>query len=159
MSHIVENDLVINDLAALKAAVAAIPGLEWREKKTYNWYGVSVGDYPLPEGMTKEELGHCEFAIGLKDRPGAYEVGVVKRKDDKGYSLVVDFWSGGHGLCAVVGEKVKDGKTREEKQGLNCLKLANSYAAQVSAKAMRKKGYKATIKANEEGSYEVTCIK
>jgi len=160
MSHIVEIDLIINDLAALKAAVSAIPGLEFREsKKTYNWYGVSVGDYPLPEGMTKEELGHCEHAIGITGNRNAYEVGVVKRKDGKGFSLVLDFWSGGKGLCELVGEKVKDGRTRNEKTGLNCLKLANSYAAQVSAKAMKKKGYKTSIKCNQEGAYEVSCTK
>lgn len=160
MSHIVEIDLIINDLAALKAAVAAIPGLEWKEgKKTYNWYGRSVGNYPLPVGMTKEELGHCEHAIGVAGKPNAYEVGVVKRKDGKGFSLVLDFWNGGGGLCALVGEKVKDGKTHEEKAGLNCLKVANSYAAQVSAKAMKKKGYKTSIKCNQEGAYEVSCTK
>jgi hypothetical protein len=177
MSHIVEIKLLINDLAALKAAVAADPRLEWREKKTYNWYGRSVGDYPLPEGITKEDLGKCDFAIGVKDNPEAYEVGVIKKKDGTGYTLMGDFYKGGYGLCEVVGEKITEPYLAQVKQpdgtikevltqptpddikGHNFYKLANAYAAQVSAKAMRKKGYRVTIKAKAQGDYEVTCVK
>lgn len=176
MSHIVEVKMIIKDLDALRAAVAADPRLEWREKQTYNWYGVSVGDYPLPEGVTKDMLGKCEFAIGVKDHPEAYEVGVVKKNDGSGYTLMADFYNGGYGLCEVVGEKIMEsyketvvikGKPTEvtvtptatDKAGHNFFKLANSYAAQVSAKKMRKKGYKATIKAGASGNYEVICVK
>lgn len=174
MSHIVEIDLLINDLECLKRAVAADPRLEWREQQTYKWFGQSYG--VLPEGTTKEDLGKCDFAIGVKGNPKAYEVGVVKKKDGTGYTLVGDFWNGGYGLCEVVGEKITQPykktvqlkgnpvevtvtPTADEQQGHNFFKLANSYAAQVSAKAMRKKGFKATIKAGAAGDYEVVCAK
>ena len=52
-----------------------------------------MGDYPLPEGMAKEDLGKCDHAIEV---PNAnYEIGVIKNKNKEGYSLYWDFWSGG----------------------------------------------------------------
>lgn len=159
MSHIIEIELLINDLAALKAAVAADPRLEWREKKTYNWYGRRVGNEPLPGGLSVSDLGKCDFAIGVKGKPGAYEVGVIKKKDGSGYTLMGDFYCGGFGLCEVVGEKLPGSTNHDDKQGHNFYKLANSYAAQVSAKAMKKKGFKVQIKPQPNGNYEVVCKK
>lgn len=153
MSHIVEIKMIINDLASLRKAVSADPRLEIREKKTYKWYGTSVGNYPLPEGVTVDMLGKCEFAIGVVGNPNAYEVGVIKKKDGT-YTLMGDFYAGGFGLCEVVGEK-----TKEDPSGNNFFKLANSYAAQVAAKSMRKKGYAVNIKAQPGGQYEVQCKK
>jgi len=32
-------------------------------QKTYQWFGRWMGDSPLPESMTIEEIGHCNHAI------------------------------------------------------------------------------------------------
>lgn len=156
MSHVVEIDLVIDDIDLLKKAVESM-GLEWREKNTYRWYGLHVGDYPLPKGFTPSDLGKCEFAIGIPGNPQAYEVGVVKKKDGSGYGLLVDFFFGGFGLCERVGEKVPESNNLELKQGYNCLRIANCYAAHVAAKQMKKKGYTSKVTSNANGQYEVVC--
>jgi len=103
MSHVVCIKNSIKDLGALKKATAKL-GLAFYENKTsYKWYGRYVGDYPLPEGFVKEELGKCLHAIGIPNDKKAYEVGVVRSKTDEGYALLYDFWAGGHGLEAVIG--------------------------------------------------------
>jgi hypothetical protein len=155
MSHVAEIDLVITDIEVLKQAVASIEGLEWREKNTYKWFGTHVGDYPLPEGFTPEDLGKCEFAIGVKGRPEAYEIGVVKKKDGSGYTLLADFYGGGYGLCAIAGEKVKGSPIRELRSGQNVLRVANAYAAYMTAKQMKKKGYTSVVSCSPEGKYRV----
>lgn len=90
MSHLVSIALEITDLDAVKATCKEL-GLEFKQnQKTYQWYGYSVGDYPLPDGFTKEDLGHCEHAIGI---PGTtWEVGLAKPRNGKGYRLLFDFY-------------------------------------------------------------------
>lgn len=138
MSHVAEIELHVKDLEALRKAAVAL-GMELREGQTqYKWFGTSVGDYPLPAGFTAEDLGKCEHALGIPGKPHAYEVGVVKRRDGKpGYTLLWDFWAGGHGLTEHVGN---DG-----------MKLVNMYAAQVSMKRMRSKGFRTQLLETKEG--------
>jgi len=121
MSHVVVVEVQIKDLDVL-AAVCEKLGLEFRKnQKTFKWYGRYMGDYPLPKGFTKEDLGKCDHAIGVPDKPEAYEVGVCKHKDDKeGYQLLWDFWQGGFGLEAKVGK--------------NCENLIGEYTKEVAKK-------------------------
>ena len=59
-----------------------------KNQKTYTWYGRWVGDYPLPAGIQKDQLGTCDHAIKV---PGcAYEIGVVKNNNH--YTLLWDSW-------------------------------------------------------------------
>jgi hypothetical protein len=107
MSHTVEiKDLLIRDLPALSRAAQRL-GLELvPNQTTYRWYGRSVGDHPLPEGFTKEEMGQCEHAIRIPNNPHAYEIGIVTRRDGQpGYALHWDFWNGGYGLAERIGEE------------------------------------------------------
>lgn len=129
MSHVTTIEAEIRDLDSLKAACADL-GLEFREgQQTYRWYGTHVGDYPLPQGFSKNDLGKCLHAIGVKGNKQAYEIGVVARRDGKpGYTLMWDFWAGGHGLQKVVGD--------------NCKRLTQAYSANVALKKLQKKGYK-----------------
>lgn len=130
MSHVIDVGVKIKDLDCLRKAIASIAKLEWREgKKTYNWWGRSVGDYPMPKGFTKAELGKCEHAIGLKgspwlDRPDLeqpYEVGVVRSKTDPdAYTLLFDFYGGGRGTA--------------EHTGQMCEKILRAYEVQVALK-------------------------
>ncbi len=100
---------------------------EWREgQRTYKWFGRYMGDYPLPTGFTKEELGHCSHAIRI---PGAqYEIGVIQKNGK--WTLLWDFWQGGYGL--------------QEKIGKNGGLLKRSYdmaKAKVAARQHRKRFY------------------
>src|SRR6266446_5904173 len=99
MSHVAEIDMEIKDLDALKAAAQDL-GLEFCEgQQTYKWYGHSVGDFPMPAGFKEQDLGKCEHALRVKGNPGAYEIGIVPRRDGRpGYTLLWDFWAGGLGL-------------------------------------------------------------
>lgn len=135
MSHVTTVDLEMKDLPALKAACEKL-GLVFHEnQKTYRWYGRSVGGYPMPEGFTEKQLGHCEHAIGLAN-PGsgtsqAYEIGVCKHPSGKGYSLLYDFWQGGFGLMSAVSS---DGTTAN--------KLMQEYSTQVAIRQLKRKGYR-----------------
>jgi hypothetical protein len=121
MSHVENCKVKVMDLTALKAACKRM-GVEFVEnKRTYNWYGRSVGDYPLPAGFKAEDLGKCDHVIRV---PGVgYEVGVVKSKNGKGFDLLYDFWGPGQGLLTKFG------------QGLT--KLADAYSVEaLKAKAL-----------------------
>jgi hypothetical protein len=98
MSHLAKIELEIKDLPALRAAVQNL-GYEFREnQQTYAWYGRFVGDAPLPDGVSKDELGKCSHAIRV---PGcSYEIGVVQKGPN--YILLWDYWSAG-GLSKVIG--------------------------------------------------------
>ena len=98
MSHLAKIELEIKDLAALRAAVQNL-GYEFKEgQQTYAWYGRWVGDSPLPDGVSKDELGKCSHAIKV---PGcSYEIGVVQKGPH--YILLWDYWHAG-GLSKVIG--------------------------------------------------------
>jgi hypothetical protein len=103
MSHVVAIQTELTDLQAIAATCREL-GLTLKlGQKTFQWWGRSVGDYPLPEGQTKESLGQCDHAIGV---PGTtWEIGLVK--SGNGYKLCFDFF--GHKgrpiLEAIGGEK------------------------------------------------------
>lgn len=124
MSHVTTVNVEIKSLTALKKACADI-GLEFREgQTTYRWWGRHVGDYPIPESFTKADLGKCNHAIGIPGNYNAYEVGVVQRGDS--YKLIWDFYNGGYGLQAAVGE--------------DCHKLAQAYSKHVAVDAAVQSG-------------------
>ena len=123
MSHVSAIELEIKDMDALKAACERL-GLNFLEgKTTYRWFGTWMGDYPLPEGFTREDLGKCSHAIRV---PGAaYEIGVVTRNGKT--TLLWDFWSSG-GLERVLG---RGGG-----------KLKQAYAVEAATRAAKKGGYR-----------------
>lgn len=104
MSHVVSIAVKLTDLEAIKATCKEL-GLVFKQgQRSYRWYGSSVGDYPLPVGFTREDLGHCEHAIEV---PGAgYDIGLARAKDGAGYVMLFDFWGPGRPILdAVGGEK------------------------------------------------------
>lgn len=132
MSHVATVNLEVKDLDALEAACKRL-GLELRRgQQTYKWFGAHVGDYPLPEGFQEEDLGKCDHAIAIAAGPKseiAYEIGVVRRRDGKpGYTLLWDFWQGGNGLQAKVGQ--------------DCNRLRQAYSIEVARKHAQRQGYR-----------------
>lgn len=89
MSHVTRVDVDIKDLVALEAACKEL-GIKFiKDQSTYVWFGQFVGDAPVPEGFTRNELGHCSHIIKV---PGErYEIGVVQ-KDGK-WRLLYDAWN------------------------------------------------------------------
>lgn len=138
MSHVATIETEIHDLDALAAACESL-GLELvRNQKVYNWFGRSVGDYPLPVGFTAAELGTCDHAIRIKgtslngkiDRTQPYEIGLALRRDGKsGYTMLWDTYHGGHGLVEKVG-------------GEKAEKLIQGYGVEVAIRAAKRQGFR-----------------
>lgn len=136
MSHVTTVDLHITDLAAL-AAAAKILGMELSKAETYKWFGSHVGDFPLPDGFTAQDIGQCEYKLTIKDNDKAYEVGVVKRRDGKpGYTLLWDFWQGGYGLQDVVGKDAQN--------------LKQEYGIASAMREMARKGFRTERRLNQQ---------
>ena len=140
MSHVETCKTQFTNLPALEAACKRA-GVEFiRNKREYAWWGHSVGDYPIPAGFTAADLGKCDHVIRV---PGVgYEIGVVKNKNGKGYTLLYDFYGQGQGLLKKFG------------QGLT--KLADAYSVEVlKAKAMAQ-GYLTNEVTAENGEITLT---
>jgi len=140
MSHIESVKVTITDLAALKDACKSL-GVDFVEGRTeYNWFGQSVGDYPLPTGFAKSDLGKCDHVVRV---PGVnYEVGVVPARNPdgtraKGYTLLYDFWgrAGRH-----------DGSKLKEKFGAGLTKLVDAYSLAALKRKAAAKGLMTTTK-------------
>jgi hypothetical protein len=123
MSHISKIELEIKDLEALKAACKRL-GFRFQEgQTTYKWFGRWVGDSPLPEGISEDQLGKCHHAIRV---PGAqYEIGIVRK--GKSYILLYDAWIKG-GLEKYIGKDAG--------------KLKQIYAVEKIRLEARHRGYK-----------------
>ena len=91
MSHVAVIKAEIKSLKSIKSACKRL-GLTFIEnQKTYKWYGNHVGDYPIPEGMSINDMGKCIHAIKIPN--AKYEVGIIKDPmNKKNYKLVWDFW-------------------------------------------------------------------
>lgn len=91
MSHIEACSTKVRSLKALEAAAKDL-GAVFTKENRYRWFETSVGDYPLPPGIKKEDLGKCDYTITV---PGiTYQVGVVCMPDGH-YELLYDFWGNG----------------------------------------------------------------
>jgi hypothetical protein len=130
-------DLEINSLDALKMACERF-GLIWHEGQiTYKWYGRFVGNYPMPKGFTRNDLGKCTHAIEV---PGAsYEIGVVARNGKT--TLMWDFWQGG-GLEKVL--------------GVGGSKLIQAYAIEAAKLDAIQQGQNYSETIDENGDIELT---
>lgn len=142
MSHIVQCEIELNDISAIRAAVKRLGGT-WREgKQTYEWYGYSVGDYPLPEGITKDQLGKCDHAFGFPN--ASYEVGVTRLANGK-FTLLWDFWSAG-GLMSHMGNE-------------QAHKFVQAYGIEKAKIEAKRNGYFARETTMQDGSVKLTVTK
>jgi hypothetical protein len=138
MSHISKMALEITSLLDLKQACKRLGLTFCEEQKTYKWYGTWMGDSPLPEGISKEELGQCTHAIKVPEC--SYEIGVVQRGSK--YTLLWDAWSSG-GL--------------EQKIGKNAGILKQAYSIEKIRREAMLKRYRFTEQKVEKGIRLVLC--
>jgi len=123
VSHVTAIELRVNDLDCLSQGGQEL-GMELVPLKEFRWYGTHVGDYPLPAGFKKEDMGKCDYVLRIKNNNRAYEVGVCKARDGQdGFVLLWDFWNGGYGLRNAIGQ--------------NGDKLKQAYASQVAQKHLQ----------------------
>jgi len=132
LSHIAKIELEIRDLQSLKDACKKLGFHFMENQKHYRWYGKWVGNQPLPDGISEDDLGKCNHAIHI---PAAvFEIGIVKK--DNSYQLLWDSWIGG-GLQKAIG---KDAGV-----------LKQTYAIESVKRAARKKGYRLIEKRMKKG--------
>lgn len=84
MSHVEVMEMQIKDKEALRLAAEKCD-LILVEKKFYNWYGHSVGDWQVAnaatvQGHSEESLGKCDFALVQKD--SALGIALTKAKEE-----------------------------------------------------------------------------
>lgn len=139
--HVVQVDIEIKSLEALDEACHRLGLIFKRGQTTYKWFGQYLGDSPLPQGLTPEDLGKCDHAISLPNNDRAYEVG-VRRNAEGTYSLLWDFWAGGYGLQEVVGH--------------NCHRLQQAYAAAVARMEATANGYDVQETQDAQGTIHLT---
>lgn len=149
MSHVSTVAVEVTDLDALRSAAVEL-GAEWLQKSTYEWYGQSVGDYPIPKGMTAEMLGKSAFVIHV---PGVrYEIGVVKMPGGS-YTLAYDFFGNDP---ESFGARRHDGQRLLQKFGDKCQKLVQGYAKHAVMNAMRRKGKMVSVLGvNKQGQIQL----
>lgn len=136
MSHVTDIKCPIDDLAAVKAVCAEL-GLTFCENQNrYRWYGSHVGDYPLPDGFTVEDLGKCVHAIKV---PGCdWEIGLSVPRNGKGLRMLFDFWGPGQALSKALG-------------GNDAREFVARYEAVRAERACAKAGYRTTREKAQHG--------
>lgn len=102
MSHVTSSLAIITDLDVLRWVIKTFfPKLKWMEgQKTYKWYGNFQDDWgeeneektARSRGIDPSQYGKCDHALHLPGCP--YEIGITKRNDGEGWSLVWDVWRG-----------------------------------------------------------------
>lgn len=147
MSHVVKIELEIKDIAALRDACKSL-GIELEQLQAvpgnlnphaYKWWGTSVGDYPLPKGMTKEQLGTCAHRINVKGTD--WQIGIFQTAPGK-YTPVFDFYgSRGAPLQNAIGHQGQ--------------KLKQAYAVAMAKRAALQKGLNVQTFKMQDGSVKL----
>lgn len=144
MSHVVSIKTELHDIEAIKRTCKEL-GLEFKEnQKTYKWWGYSVGDYPLPDGFTKDMLGKCEHAIGV---PGTdWEIGLARPNNGKGLRMLFDFFgSSGQPILNAIG-------------GQSASKFMQLYAVHKATIEARKRGFTVARQTGSNGAIKLVCV-
>ncbi len=131
--------------------------------------GRLVGDWPLPAGMTAEQVGENAVAVirltaEARKKCGStapYEVGVIPNVDEKTgevtYSLCHDFFGGGYGLEAHVGQTEIDYATKKTKSAHGLLLM--HYQLLAAKMAAEEAGHTFEWQKTEDGGYVAVADK
>lgn len=125
MSHVVVIDFKVDDRDALIRACSVLH-LDFRTGQT---------TFRTWESEHANTPSRCDDAIGIPNDKRAYEIGVIHK--DGCYELQTDFFNGGCGMEAVVGE--------------DAWKLRQEYSTQVTMKQYELDGYSVTRQNQENG--------
>lgn len=108
MSHVTCSVGAITDLDCVEAILPRYPKLKLlRNQKSYPWFGSWQDDFDTDaaayhRGIDVSQYGHCDHALELQGCK--YGIGLTKRKDGEGWSLVWDQWGQGHRISEYLGE-------------------------------------------------------
>ncbi len=154
MSHVAMQETkagepMFQDMEALKMACDML-GLVIEVRKNYTWYNRHMGDYPIPAGVKKEDLGNnAQFVVRLNDEMTAkhqrgsqkpYEIGMMADPNNPGcYVPIYDFYNGGYGLEAVIGKPLFNDAAQTQIRML-CPKLKQTYDMCCDALAAKQAG-------------------
>lgn len=140
MSHVAVQETkpgepMFADLEALRMAADMLGG-EIVKKKDYKWWGRSAGDYPLPLGMTADQLGkNAEYVLRVRPEKYAelgvsgepYELGLIADPNNPGCFIPMwDWFCGGMGLNKVIGDPLFADQAKKQVTSL-CPKLKQFY--------------------------------
>lgn len=129
MSHIVVLKLLITDLESLGKACDRIGTRLVLGQKRFKTYG--------------SQLGEADHTITVPSNKNAYEIGVKANKGNS-YSLMTDFYAGGHGLEDIVGKNAK--------------KLECAYQHEVALKHIPA-GFQVSESMEEDGTLLMECTR
>lgn len=129
MSHIAVLKILISDLDALGRACEHIGTRLVLGQKKFKTYGTTPGS--------------ADHTITIPGNKNAYEIGVKQNKGNS-YSLMTDFYAGGHGLEAVVGR--------------NAVKLECAYQREMALKHLPS-GFQLTETMEEDGTLVMEAVR
>jgi hypothetical protein len=143
MSHVDTHHLDIKDLSLMPAVAEALGGT-YEECSTYRWWGRHVGDHPLPEGMTADDMGKCVGKISFPDCE--WDVGIVPSRTKPGeYDAIFDFYGGaGHRL--------------QQKVGVQCEKIKQQYGLMAARAMFARRGIKCTETRLADGTLRLVAV-
>lgn len=154
MSHVADLDLIITDLDALEAAAESAGYELVRGATTYKWFGRFLNDWSdssraaALRGIPSELFGKCSHKLRRKGVPDGseYEIGLTEVPGRPGLTPIYDSYGGGKRIEEAFG-------------GVGMPKLKQNYAAHVSAKQLRRQGYRAVITEQADGRLRVRGTK
>jgi hypothetical protein len=122
-------------------AAAAMPYRNWA-----NDHGSLAGDWKARPGAGRNAVARVRLTQETSDKIGQqyvapYEIGIVPDEHNPGcYTLEMDFFAGGYGLCSVVGEPIKpDSKSGDS--DVIAPKLMQHYQMALSEAAAKENGH------------------
>lgn len=130
MSHVAKISIDVKSIEDLETAAAALGLRLERGATTFRSYQSGL---------------KCDHKITDPANPGAYEIGVNKRADGKGFDLVFDEWGGAGGMVAKIGEGAH--------------KLRQEYSASVATSYYRRKGFRVSRTVKEDGRIVLSAAK
>lgn len=143
MSHVTVQEAKVDNITDASVGAEAC-GMEVVKADRFKWFGQWVNDWhtkdaAVTQGYDPKTFGRCEYVIRRKDRhPSAYEIGLIPRKDGKGWDMMYDTYSTG-------------GKLVEEKAGRKLAKLKEEIGVACAMRKLKAKGHKPIRTKDKQG--------